>query len=232
MTDDGDGLKDRRSVLKAITAGAVSATAFAGAASGETAPRSSETAEAFARFGDRETIDGLFEAHARPVVSELVDRGYLPEETNPVESVVALHEYGDADEGGLATVSTGARDGTDVVDVRVRQVTEDAEIEYHINPGMEDSYAMVTPDEGEEGTAIFADGSEGSFSTTSSCCDCTDGNCGETRCTDDYCRCDGNYIYYYEEQYCCARINGSCVCTWSRDGCGVQCQEYSPYYCQ
>jgi len=219
MSDD-DTTKNRRTVLKAITAGAVSATAFATGGSAEPAPKSTETAEAFARFGDRETIDGLFEAHGRPVAAELSARGYVPAETNPVESVVSLHEYGRSDEGGLATVTTGSRDGTDVVDVRVRQVTDDAEVEYHVHPGMEDSYALVYPNEGEEGDVIFADGTTDGFSTSSSCCECSASGCGDTRCSDTICDCNLLTTVYYEERKCCLTTTGGrCLCAWERNGC-------------
>lgn len=237
MVDD-DHTPDRRTVLRNIAAGSAAAVGvgLASGAAGADAgpePRSSATREAFSEFGDRETVADLFERHGRPVAAELADRGYLPDDGNPVESVVSLHEYGEADADGLATVGTGTRDGTDVVDVRVQRTTDDARIEFHINPGLGDSYAMVFPEDGEEGTAVFADGTTASFSTTAGCCECYGSGCGDFRCTTDQCdsECTSsrypNYIYYYKERKCCTEFydgeNTFCSCYWETYSC--TCEE-------
>lgn len=214
MVDD-DHTPDRRTILRNIAAGSAAAVGVglgsgSASASADPAPGqpSMDNVEAFSRFGDRETIEDLFEADGRSLESELVDRGHLVDVGMPVDEVVSPREYLERDESGLATVEVGSRDGDEVVNVRIRQVTEDAEVEYFLNPGTEEGRAKVYPDQGEEGTVVYADGSEGQFSTSSSCCGC---NCWKS-CTDEKCWVDCpddpgyGTVYYDYYQYCCHEV--------------------------
>lgn len=227
MANNGQDI-ERRTVLRSIVAGGA-VVAGAGLASGAPdSPSGLRPSKVEQQYGDVETVEGLFEAYGEPVRDALVDRGYL-QEGGPVsvDSVVSRHDFALGDASDVAAIGTGWRDGTDVVDVRVRQQTGGYKIEYHLNPGIEDGYALVEPVDGGEGAIVFPDGTE-EVSTTSTCCPstgCPDQNCGSTQCTTDWCDCQNGYNYYYEEILCCQKLDdGSCLCAWETNGC--DCPDY------
>ncbi len=230
MAENGQHV-ERRTILRSIAAGGTLA-AGAGIASAGSGPEGRDLSlvnQAEQRYGDVDSVQRLFDVYGRPVVGALVDDGYLDPGTSvSVDSVVSRHEFGDVTESGVAAVGDGARDGEHVVDVRVHQRTDDHEIEYHLNPGVGDGYAVVSGD--DETTLVLPDGTE-NVVTTDYCCpdECS---CGEYRCTDQYCDCQSGNFYYYRERFCCITDdNGICYCSWEdSDSCG--CREYSGHpYC-
>lgn len=230
MTGDGHHI-DRRTVLRDLLAGGtiVGATGLASGGTTTAGRQGADVASELEReFGDVETVEGFFETYGEPVRDALVERGYLsPDATVSIESVVSRHEYSLGEESDVAAVSTGRRDGTEVMDVRIRQRTVDHVIEYHLHPGIDDGYAEVRLDD-DRSALVFPDGTVDDV-TTSSCCpdECIDLGCPGLRCTDDYCDCQDGYNYYYEEILCCTlNSDDECVCSWETHDC--DCPEY--YY--
>ena len=222
----------RRAVLRTIAAGSAVAVGSGFSMARSATPDEDRLAlvtEAERTYGDVESVERLFEAYGEPVVDALVASGYLTEESVSVESVVSRHEFGDHRESGVAAVGDGGRDGEHVVDIRIRQLVEGYEIEYHLNPDIDDGYALVSPNDGETAYLVLSDGTEKAVTTDYCCSDyCEDlvGQCGDYRCTDDMCDCSGGSLRYYEERYCCLEGDDSCICSWEDSGCS--CSEYDP----
>lgn len=235
MAEDGHS-PDRRSVLRALAAGSAAGIGVGlgtGSGAADSTPRSAATANAAAQYGDPETVERLVASLGEPLAEELVARGHLPEDASlSVDSVVTVHEYARRQADGVAAVGTGRIDGTEVVDVRLRRRAGDAEIEFHLHPERNDGYALVTPDSGTRGVAVFADGSTESVTTSSCCPEYGCSSCGDTRCSDDVCDCEFNSdgtatVYYTEEILCCTKTeDGTCLCGWESAGCN--CSETAP----
>lgn len=235
MTDSGH-TSDRRTVLRTLAAGGAVAASGGLASAGSPPPHAAELArrdEAIQQFGDVDTVQRLFALHGRPIAESLADEGYLSTEPS-VRSVVSLSEFADDPTSGVAAIGDGHVNGEHVIDVRVKQVTDSHEIEYHLHPGPESGYAEVTPLDGGTSVAV-TDGGAVTDITTSSCCPSTttadcDSNCRDYRCTDNYCDCDesAGMIFHDKEQKCCTVYedgtgNEVCECQWEYYSC--DCEE-------
>lgn len=231
MADDSHNY-GRRAVLRTIAAGSAVAVGSGLSMAGSAGPDENRLAlvtEAERKYGDVESVERLFEAYGEPVVDALVANGYLTEGASvSVESVVSRHEFGNLHESGVAAVGDGGRDGEHVVDVRIRQLVEGYEIEYHLNPDVDDGYALVYPEGDGTASIVLSDGTEETIQSDYCCSDyCDDlvADCGDYRCTDDRCKCEYGYRYYYRDRYCCVTGDDACYCSWeSSDSCS--CPEY------
>ena len=221
MTDSGQPV-DRRTVLRTIAASGVLAAGagLTSAKSGSSNRDLSLVQAAENQFSDAASVEKLFEARGESIVESLVEKGYLSADTTPsINSVVSRHELATNGMSGVAAIGDGRREGKEVVDVRIHQQTDTYEIEYHLNPGFENGYAFVTQADGDERIMVFADGTENVI-TDDWCCPDGCSDCGQYRCTDDYCHCFDGTMYYREERLCCSEdSDGSCVCSWHTGDC-------------
>ena len=225
----------RRAVLRTIAAGSAVAVGSGFSMAGSATPDEDRLAlvtEAERKYGDVESVERLFEAYGEPVVDALVANGYLEtSDSVSVESVVSRHEFGDHHESGVAAIGDGGRDGEPVIDVRVRQLVDGYEIEYHLNPDVDDGYALVYPDGDGTASLVLSTGTEEVVPADYCCSDfCEDlvDDCGNYRCTGELCDCRDNAEWYYKERYCCLESDGVCYCSWEdSDNCG--CLEYAPH---